>query len=58
MPTFLVTMTFVGRRTYEVNADNPDHAETIANDLAHSSHFENGYFEVEHVAFAEPQDLS
>ena len=58
MATFLVTMTFVGRRTYEVNADKPEHAEEIANDVARCSHFTNGYFEVEHVAFAEPQDLS
>ena len=58
MTTFFVTMTFVGRRTYEVNADTPAHAEEVANDVARCAHFTNGYFEVENIAFAEPQDLS
>jgi hypothetical protein len=58
MPTFFVKMKYEGYRTYEVEADNPDHAETIANEVAHSSHFTNGWLEVELVASAEPQDLS
>ena len=58
MTTFKVTMTYVGRHTYEIEADSPDHAEEVANEVAHCADFESGYFEVETIAFAEPQDLS
>jgi heme-degrading monooxygenase HmoA len=58
MATFLVTMAYVGRKTYEVEADNADHAETIANEVARCAHFTSGYFEVEHIECTESQDLS
>jgi hypothetical protein len=58
MATFLVTMTYVGRRTYEVNADTPEHAEELAHEKASCAHFTSGYFEVEHIECTESQDLS
>jgi len=59
MATFKVTMTYVGRHTYEIEAGNADDAEQIALDeVAHCADFESGYFEVENVAYAEPEDLS
>ena len=59
MATFKVTMTYVGRHTYEIEANNADDAEQIAlYEVAHCADFESGYFEVETVAWAEPQDLS
>ena len=50
MATFRVKMTYVGSHVYEVEADNADEAETIAQyEVAHCEDFTSGYFEVARV---------
>lgn len=49
MPTFLVKMRYEGYHSYEIEANNENDAEDIANDMAHCADFESGFFEVEKV---------